>query len=345
MSAGPARARPIRAMDLFCGAGGSSWGAQQAGAQIIAAFDCWALAGQNHTANFPHARFFEGRLETINVEAVARQIGPIDLLLASPECTNHSPAKGNKPRCEDSRNTAFQVVRFARVLRPRWIVVENVVGMRRWARYPEFKQQLEELGYRIREEVLNAADFGVPQTRRLAAIEPAVADHHQAGSVRGWSQCRRAAPCQEVGSQIKPLRRAGFVLGASLWNPNHNALARPREQDAILVANELSRRRLLHRLPGSPLELTELPAVAAPCKVATPTNANPIKFQALALELSQRNFQSVRGTDVLRPGKKPLLEREAIAEARRNLDSMRPQPQRARTCQQAAAPEAAGLLS
>jgi DNA (cytosine-5)-methyltransferase 1 len=45
-------------------------------------------------------------------------------------------------------------------------VVENVVGMRRWARYAEFKKQLEDLGYHLREEVRNAADFGVPQTRR-----------------------------------------------------------------------------------------------------------------------------------------------------------------------------------
>ena len=156
----------IRAIDLFCGAGGSSWGARSAGAEIVAAFDCWYLAGQNHAANFPKALFFEARLEKLDVKDVARQVGRVDLILASPECTNHSPAKGNKPRCEDSRKTAYQVARFARVFCPRWIVVENVVSMRRWERYSDFKTQLQELGYHIREEVLNAADFGVPQTRR-----------------------------------------------------------------------------------------------------------------------------------------------------------------------------------
>ena len=39
--------RRLRALDLFCGAGGSSWGAQAAGAQIVAAFDRWPLAGEN----------------------------------------------------------------------------------------------------------------------------------------------------------------------------------------------------------------------------------------------------------------------------------------------------------
>jgi DNA (cytosine-5)-methyltransferase 1 len=95
-----------------------------------------------------------------------KHLGKIDLILASPECTNHSPAKGNKPRCEKSKDTAFQVVRFAKAFKPRWLVIENVVSMRRWKRYVEFKQALEALGYNLRGQVLNAADFGVAQSRR-----------------------------------------------------------------------------------------------------------------------------------------------------------------------------------
>jgi DNA (cytosine-5)-methyltransferase 1 len=166
MTGALAKNQRIRAIDLFCGAGGSSWGARAAGAEIVAAFDRWPLAGQNYKANFPSSWFFEGFLEELDVNAVAQQIGPIELILASPECTSHSPAKGNKPPCENSRNTAFQVIRFARVFRPQWIVVENVVSMRRWARFQGFKERLQRLGYKVREEVLNAADFGVPQTRR-----------------------------------------------------------------------------------------------------------------------------------------------------------------------------------
>lgn len=104
MSGGPGKGMCIRAIDLFCGAGGSSWGAQAVGVEIVAAFDCWSLAGRNHTANFPRSRFFEGRLEKTDVNSVARKLGPVDLILASPECTNHSPAKGGKPRCEVSKN-------------------------------------------------------------------------------------------------------------------------------------------------------------------------------------------------------------------------------------------------
>jgi DNA (cytosine-5)-methyltransferase 1 len=162
----PSNPSTVRAIDLFCGAGGSSWGAQQAGVEIVAAFDSWELAGKNHHANFPNARFYHTRLEDLNISEVKKDIGQIDLILASPECTNHSPAKGNKVRCEESKNTAFQVTKFARELKPRWIVIENVVSMRRWSRYLEFKEELKALGYQMREQILDSSDFGVPQSRR-----------------------------------------------------------------------------------------------------------------------------------------------------------------------------------
>jgi DNA (cytosine-5)-methyltransferase 1 len=162
----PKNAGQIRAIDLFCGAGGSSWGARLAGAEIVAGFDKWSLAGNAFSANFPDAWFCEGRLEDWSTRELKSDLGNIDLLIASPECTNHSPAKGNSPRCEKSKETAFQVVRFARAFEPRWIVVENVVSMRNWSRYVEFIDNLESLGYNVRPEVLDSSHFGVPQTRR-----------------------------------------------------------------------------------------------------------------------------------------------------------------------------------
>lgn len=166
MNIKPLNSYKIKAIDLFCGAGGSSWGAQKAGVEIIAAFDLWHLAGMNHSLNFPTTKFYHSRIEEIDIHQVSKDLGHIDLIMASPECTSHSPAKGNKPRCEESKNTAFQVIRFAKELKPRWITIENVVSMRKWPRYIELKNELRDLGYNIREEILNSADFGVPQSRR-----------------------------------------------------------------------------------------------------------------------------------------------------------------------------------
>lgn len=159
-------AKKIRVLDLFCGAGGSSWGAREAGVEIVAAFDLWPLAGEAHLVNFPESDFINSRLEELDVDELAKKYGEIDLILASPECTNHSPAKGNKPRCEKSKDTAFQVVRFAAAFKPRWLVIENVVNMRKWTRYAEFKSALEKLGYKLQEQILNSAHFGVAQSRR-----------------------------------------------------------------------------------------------------------------------------------------------------------------------------------
>ena len=158
--------RTIRAMDLFAGIGGSSQGARLAGAQVVAAVDYWHLAEQTYLENHEGVTFFRNLCERIDPGEIRRRIGSIDLLIASPECTSHTCAKGSAKRSETSRRTAFEVPRFASFLKPRWIVVENVVHMRSWTKYEEWLRKLESLGYKIGEQILNAVDFGVPQSRR-----------------------------------------------------------------------------------------------------------------------------------------------------------------------------------
>ncbi len=156
----------VRFFDLFCGAGGSSAGAVMAGAVPAGALDCWSLAAETWKRNFPDACVWKQKAELVRPGEIREELGPVDLLLASPECTSHSVARGCRPASERSRETAFEVVRFARVLRPRWIVVENVLQMRRWHRFEEWLHKLQRLGYYTAVGVLDAVDFGVPQTRR-----------------------------------------------------------------------------------------------------------------------------------------------------------------------------------
>ena len=156
----------IRVLDMFCGAGGSSAGARAAGCQIVHAIDAWDRAALTFKDNFCTALVDNKQLTDAGQPHRRLYEQNIDLIVASPECTNHSPAKGSKPRCEDSRSTSRYVITYAAALRPRWIVIENVVQLRNWAGYPELLHQLQSLGYRINIQVLDAADFGVPQTRR-----------------------------------------------------------------------------------------------------------------------------------------------------------------------------------
>jgi DNA (cytosine-5)-methyltransferase 1 len=156
----------ISVLDMFCGAGGSSAGALAGGADVVHGIDAWDLAALTFKDNFERA--------TVDIRSLGPQSRPpgmlrrgdIDLLLASPECTNHSPAKGSKPRSEDSRRTSHYVFNFAKRLRPRWIVLENVIQIRNWRGFTGLINDLRTVGYHIRSEVLDASDFGVPQTRR-----------------------------------------------------------------------------------------------------------------------------------------------------------------------------------
>jgi DNA (cytosine-5)-methyltransferase 1 len=137
-----------------------------AGVEVVGAIDAWDLAEATYSDNFPSARFYRDRCEALAPNAIKRQIGAIDMLIASPECTSHTCARGASPRSEKSRETAFEVIRYAEVFKPRWIVVENVVHMRTWKRFSSWLAEFGKLGYHTRTQVLNAADFGVPQTRR-----------------------------------------------------------------------------------------------------------------------------------------------------------------------------------
>lgn len=155
----------VRFFDLFCGAGGSSLGARQAGAIPVGGVDSWAAACQAYELNVKGARAYRSDIRHFDPKIVLAQHDRIDILLASPECVAHSIARGNRRGCELSRALAFEVIRFAQVLHPRWLVVENVPLMRNWPLFSEWCDRLRELGYHLRICQLNAFDFGVPQTR------------------------------------------------------------------------------------------------------------------------------------------------------------------------------------
>jgi len=156
----------LRTLDLFHGAGGCSIGAQEAGAEIIAGIDFWPVASKAYSMNFPNVLTISKDIRHVSPRSLKRTIGSIDLIVASPECTNHSCAKGNGARDEESRKTAYQVTRFAREFRPKWIVIENVIQMKSWMGHEKLLKDLWELDYFVLEQTLNAKDFGVPQSRR-----------------------------------------------------------------------------------------------------------------------------------------------------------------------------------
>ena len=141
-------------------------GRGQLGRKSSPALICAPLQPRRSPPIFQRLETITDRIENIDPSSLKAEIGRIDLLLASPECTSHSCAKGGAPRDEASRATAMLVVDYARVFRPRWLVLENVIYMRTWPRYEELKREIEKLGYNLHEHILDSDDFGVAQRRR-----------------------------------------------------------------------------------------------------------------------------------------------------------------------------------
>ena len=159
-----------RVFDMFCGAGGSSAGARLAGARVVHGIDAWDLAARTFKDNFSKAAVDIRMLGPHSRPPRSLGEGDIDMLIASPECTNHSPAKGSARRSEDSRRTSHYVLNFAARLAPRWIVLENVIQLRYWLGFGRLMRELRDMGYHAQMQILDAADFGVPQTRRRLFI-------------------------------------------------------------------------------------------------------------------------------------------------------------------------------
>jgi len=226
----------IRTLDLFCGAGGSSRGAQMAGAEIVAGVDMWETASAVFQANFPSARVYNTAISDLSSQQVTNEVGEIDLLLASPPCTNHSVARGNKIIDNESGDTAFEVVRFVEALRPRWIVVENVVQMRDWDRFREWCRCLGALGYSLHIDTQESQYHDVPQSRRRLFVV-------------GDLECVPTLPSPKQHTK-KTIRNSVLGKGESPTNPwKFSPVDIPTRAFATVVRVNIAKEHLGHETP------------------------------------------------------------------------------------------------
>ena len=164
----------ITVTNLFCGAGGSSLGAESAGLTLRMAANHWQTAIDVHQAHFPDAGHDCADIS----QADPRRYPVTDILLASPECTNHSQARGVSrkrqdpslwdapdPAAERSRATMWDVPRFAEQMNYSAIVVENVVEAAKWVGWRGWCVTMNDLGYTARVLSHNSQDHGVAQSR------------------------------------------------------------------------------------------------------------------------------------------------------------------------------------
>jgi DNA (cytosine-5)-methyltransferase 1 len=159
------RPEAIETIDLFAGAGGLSLGLEAAGFAPVTAVEWCPDASSTYTAHHPAATVIQADMSTLDFKA---ERGRFALVAGGPPCQPFSVG-GKRLVAEDPRNGIPQFVRALVELQPDAFLMENVAGLAVSTKRPYFHavlRQLEQLGYSTSWRVLEAKDYGVPQTRR-----------------------------------------------------------------------------------------------------------------------------------------------------------------------------------
>lgn len=168
-------------VDNFAGGGGASTGIEMAtGYSVDIAINHDPEAIKMHKANHPNTKHYcEDVWQVDPVEACKGH--PVGLAWFSPDCKHFSKAKGGKPKDKFIRGLAWVACRWAGLVRPRVIMLENVAEFKTWGplnrghhpiknkqgkTFERFVQQLTDLGYEVQFKELVAADYGAPTMRK-----------------------------------------------------------------------------------------------------------------------------------------------------------------------------------
>ena len=180
----------LNVVDLFCGAGGSSTGMMDAfkalGRDIhLTAINHWDRAIETHSKNYPEHTHYCANVEDVEPKKLFKANEKIKVVWASPSCTHHSVARGGKPKEEQNRASAGDIIKWLRQCKPEILLVENVKDFMAWgALYPKdhpqagqpIKERKGELfeawlrrikaaGYIYEHRLLRACDYGDPTSR------------------------------------------------------------------------------------------------------------------------------------------------------------------------------------
>lgn len=163
--------RDSTAIDLFCGAGGLTAGFLKAGIRVVGALDSWEPAVATYRRNFAHP-VVKADVTQIAALDFCRECrvepGEVDIVAGGPPCQGFSVQRIGAD--EDDRNSLiFRFADFVREIRPRMFLMENVPGLlgKRGRPFADrFAFLLREAGYEVRVARVNAAEYGVPQTRK-----------------------------------------------------------------------------------------------------------------------------------------------------------------------------------
>lgn len=200
-------------LDLFAGIGGFRLGMERAGHECVGFCEIDPFARKSYKAIHDTEGEFEFHDITRVTDDTIRGIGSVDVICGGFPCQAFSIA-GKRRGFEDTRGTLFfEIARFASILRPRYLFLENVTGLLSHNGGDTFETilgALDELGYDAEWQVFNSKNFGVPQNRDRVFI---------IGHLRGAGG-REIFPFGGSDKQVKPVnvKRIGNV------NPSGNGM-------------------------------------------------------------------------------------------------------------------------
>lgn len=168
-------------VDNFAGGGGASTGIELAtGYSVDIAINHDPEAIKMHKANHPYTRHYCENVWAVDPVKACKG-HPVALAWFSPDCKHFSKAKGGKPKDKNIRGLAWVACRWAGLVRPRVIMLENVEEFKTWGplnrshrpikakqgvTFKKFVSQLQDLGYQVEFRELVAADYGAPTMRK-----------------------------------------------------------------------------------------------------------------------------------------------------------------------------------
>ncbi|WP_232442062.1 DNA cytosine methyltransferase [Burkholderia ubonensis] len=164
---------PLTAVDLFSGCGGLSRGLKDAGFIVKAAVEIDDKAQATYKLNHRDVRLYGEDIRGLDPARVLKDIGlqpgDLDLLAGCPPCQGFSRLRTRNQRTyvqDDRNNLVSDFFRFVKIMNPKTVMLENVPALGRDQRFTKMRNKLKRLGYEAVVEVLDAADYQVPQRRK-----------------------------------------------------------------------------------------------------------------------------------------------------------------------------------
>ncbi len=215
----------MKAISLFSGAGGMDVGFENAGFEIVAANELDKHACDTFRANHPSTTLFEGDINECSTKL--SRLGNVDIVFGGPPCQGFSVAGKMDPNDPRSK-LIFSFCSVVENLQPRAFVMENVKSLGSLAKFEEIRtaliSRLQKAGYTVTIHILNAKDFGVPQSRERVFFI-GIKNEFKPVFLSSFQKYKKVAPT--LRDVLVPLGKPGSKSNDRICNAKVTLAAKP----------------------------------------------------------------------------------------------------------------------